>query len=68
MGTIPSSIWNATLLEILDLGGNLLTGSISTELGKLRQLQSLNFKGTAKGNGNDGTIINLKLIIKYHRR
>ncbi|KAH7667741.1 Non-specific serine/threonine protein kinase protein [Dioscorea alata] len=46
IGTIPSSVGNATKLELLDLYGNMqMSGDIPRELGNLCKIQQLYFGG-----------------------
>jgi hypothetical protein len=38
-GTVPDIYWQASALQILNVGSNLLSGTISTQLGIMTQMK-----------------------------
>jgi hypothetical protein len=38
-GTVPDVFWQANALQLLNVGSNLLSGTISTQLGMLTQMK-----------------------------
>ncbi|KAK4753115.1 hypothetical protein SAY87_021913 [Trapa incisa] len=54
-GTIPDELWNLTHLFLLDMGRNVLTGTVSPAIANLNQMKYLNLVG------NNFTITNANI-------
>ncbi|KAK4583273.1 hypothetical protein RGQ29_026172 [Quercus rubra] len=55
-GTIPSSLSNASQLQVLDFSQNNLTGNVPQNLASLQGLVRLNFEVNKLGKGKDGDL------------
>ncbi|XP_027356985.1 probable LRR receptor-like serine/threonine-protein kinase At4g36180 [Abrus precatorius] len=60
--SFPSWLTNATSLRVLDLSGNLFSGTLPVNIGNLFRLQELRVSNNSLSGGVPGSIVNCRLL------
>jgi len=63
--SIPEEIYNLSSLEVLDVGNNQLSGTISAKIGDLMNLKLLSYKANKLSGTIPNSFGNLNLLSKY---